>query len=285
MSDDNHTLPYPDAAAEHPTLVIPGSVADQGVADAPRQRRRRRWPWVLLIIVIVLGLLVVAAEFIARAVLPGVVRSLVVEQLELPADQQLDVEADGILLPQLIGGTLDSLHLTTDSVTLEGITGAVDVTATDVPLRGGDLGGAAGVIRIDQAEFTTLLAGTDLPIEEVTLEAPNATVGGTFAVFGVDVPFALTVTPGVAEGDLELTPVQASIGGIVIDAGQIDSALGSLGSDLTQTQRICIADQLPAGLTLTGLEIEGSSAVIDIDVNGAIVTDESLLEKGVCPGR
>lgn len=282
MSDDNPTLPYPDAAAEHPTLVIPGSA--QETAVAPR-RKRRRWPWVLLILVVVLAGLVVAAEFIARAVLPGVVRSLVIEQLDLPADQQLDVEADGILLPQLLGGTLDSLHLSTDAVTLEGITGAVDVTATGVPLQGGDLAGAAGTIRIDQAEFSTLLDGTDLPIETVTLDAPNATAGGSFTLFGVDIPFALTVLPGVAEGDLELTPVEVSVGGIVIDADQVDSSLGSVGSNLTQTQRICIADQLPAGLTLTGLEIEGNAAVIDIDVDGAIATDPALLEKGVCPAR
>lgn len=279
MSDDNQTRPYPDADAEHPTLVIPRSDA---VEAAPR--RRRRWPWVLLIVVVLLGVLVVVAEFVARAVLPDVVRSLVIDELDLPADQQLAVEADGILLPQLIGGTLDRLNLSTDSVTLEGITGAADVTATGVPLRGGDLGGATGTIRIDEAEFTTLISGTDLPIDSVSLEAPNATVGGSFALFGADIPFALTLTPGAVEGDLELTPVQISVGGIVIDADQVDS-LGSIGSDLTQTQRVCIADQLPAGLTLTGLQIVGSAAVIDIDVNGAIATDESLLEKGVCPAR
>lgn len=92
MSDDNHTLPYPDAAAEHPTLVIP--VPPPLGAAAPRTRPR--WPWVLLIVVVVLAVLVVAAELIARAVLPGVVRSIVVEQLDLPADQQLDVETQGL---------------------------------------------------------------------------------------------------------------------------------------------------------------------------------------------
>ena len=282
MSDDNHTLPYPDAAAEHETLVIPGQNATEAV-ETSAHPKRRRWPWVLAIVVVVLGLLVVAAEFIARAVLPGVVRSLVVDELDLPADQQLAVEADGILLPQLIGGTLDSLHLSTDSVTLEGITGAADVIATGVPLRGGDLGGASGTIRIDQTQFTTLLADTDLPVDAVAFDAPNATVSGTIPVLGIDIPVSLTVTPGAAEGDLELTPVELSVGGLVIDAGQVGSTLGSLGETLTQTQQICIADQLPAGLTLTGLEIVGSEAVIDVDVNGAIITDESLLEKGVCP--
>jgi hypothetical protein len=69
------------------------------------------------------------------------------------------------------------------------------------------------------------------------------------------------------------------------DADQVDSSLGSLGDRVTETQRICIADQLPAGITLTGLSIDGTEAVIDVDVDGAIATDASLLEKGVCPAR
>ncbi|WP_194764284.1 DUF2993 domain-containing protein [Microbacterium sp. UFMG61] len=278
MNDDNHTLPYPAADSEHPTLVIPG----EGT-DAPTPRRRKRWPWVIVIVLVVLAVLVVAAEFIARAVLPGVVRSIVIEQLDLPADQQLDVQADGILLPQLIGGRLDDLHLSTDSVTLEGITGAVDVTAEGVPLRGGDLDGAAGTIRIDESQFTELLSGTELPVDTVAFEAPDATVSGSVSVLGVAIPISLTVTPGVAEGDLELTPVGLSVGGLQIDAEQVGSSLGALGADLTQTQRVCIADRLPAGLTLTDLQIDGSVAVIDVDVDGAIVTDESLQQPGVCP--
>lgn len=281
MSDDNHTLPYPAADSEHPTLVIPGE--KDAVAAVPAKRKRKRWPWVLLIIVVVLALLAVAAELVVRSVLPGIVRGIVIDQLDLPADQELDVEADGILIPQLIGGTLDTLHLSTDSVTLQGVTGAVDVTATGVPLRGGDLSGATGTIRIDESQFTSLLAGTDLPVDTVTLDAPNATVAGTVSVLGIAIPVSLTVTPGIAEGDLELTPVGLTIGGLEVDADQVGSSLGSLGDRLTETQRVCIADQLPAGITLTGLEIDGTEAVIDVDVDGAIATDASLLDKGVCP--
>lgn len=280
MSDDNHTLPYPDAAAEHPTLVIPGSA---GAGEQPTRRRRRRWPWVVLIVVVVLALLVVAAELVARAVLPGVVRSVVIEKLDLPADQQLDVETEGILLPQLLSGTLDTLHLSTDSVTLEGITGAADVTATGVPLRGGDLGGASGTVTVDQTQFTSLLAGSDLPVETVEFAAPNATVGGSISLLGAAVPLSLTVTPSAVDGDIELTPVAASIGGLDIDLDQLGSNLGSLGEGLTQPQRVCIADRLPAGLTLSGLEIVDDAAVIDLDVDGAIVSDESLQAKGACP--
>jgi hypothetical protein len=282
MSDDNHTLPYPAPSGDHETLVIPG---EQKADAAPRPRRRRRWPWVLLIVALVIAALAVASELLARALLPGIVRGIVIEQLDLPADQQLDVDASGILIPQLISGRLDSLHLSTDAVTLEGITGAVDVTATGIPLQGGELAGADGTIRIDESQFTTLLASSDLPVDSVSFDAPDATVAGSVNVLGLAVPISLTLTPGVAEGDVELTPVRLTVGGLAVDASQVGSSLGSVGERLTEPQRICIADQLPAGLALTGLAIEGSEAVIDIDVNGAIATDPALLEKGVCPGR
>lgn len=280
MSDENHTLPYPRPDAEHPTLVIPG---EQEADAAPP--RRRRWPWVLLVLAVLLIALVVVAEFIARSMLPGVVRSIVIEQLDLPADQQLDVEADGILLPQLIGGRLDSLHLSTDEVTIEGITGAVDVTATAVPLQGGDLGPTKGAVQIDEAQFTSLLKSGDLPIEAVTFDAPDATVSGSVSLFGAAVPIALTVTPGIDAGDLLLTPGKLAVGGVVIEADQVSDSLGALGSRITEPQRICIADRLPSGVALTGLRIEGSAAVIDIAVDGAIVTDSVLQQNGVCPTR
>lgn len=277
MSDENPTLPYPASRGEHPTLVLPGD----GIAQQP-PARRRRWPWVLLIIVVVLAVLAVAAEFLARAILPGVVRSIVIEQLDLPADQQLEVDAGGLLLPQLLGGRLDALHLSTDSLTWQGVTGAVDVTATGVALDGSTLDAASGTIRIDETQFTQLLEGSEIPGDDVSFDAPDATISGEVQVLGMNLPVSVTVTPGVSDGDLQLTPQSITIGGLAVDADQVQSTLGSFGSDLTKTQTICIADQLPAGLTLTGLEIDGTAAVIDVDVDGGIVSDEALQQPGTC---
>lgn len=278
MSDDNPTLPYPNTSVEHPTLVIPDDVRGEA-----RKKRRPRWPWVLAIVVVLLVALVVAAEFIARSVLPGIVRGIVIEQMDLPADQQLDVVADGVLLPQLIGGRLDSLHLSTEQVTVGGITGAVDVSAQGVPLRGGDLDSASGTVRIAEDQFTALLDGAELPIDTVALEEPDVTVSGSVPVFGISIPIALRVTPSADGGELILTPVNAQIGGVTVEADGIADQFGSIGDRLTEPQRLCIADQLPAGLTLTGLEVVGDAAVADFDVDGAIVTDEALQENGVCP--
>ena len=277
MSDEHPTLPYPEPSSEHPTLVIPGS------ADDPRPTRRRaRWPWVVLVIVLVLAALIVAAEFLARAILPGIVRGIVIEQLDLPQDQQLDVDAAGILLPQLIGGRLDELHLTTDAVTFGGITGAADVTATGILLRGGDLTEAHGTVRIDQEQFTDLVTASDLPVDEIGFDEPNVTASGSFEVFGMPVPVSVTVTPGADAGELLLTPVELQIAGLTLNAADIAERFGDAAAQLAGPQRICIADQLPAGLTVTGLEIDGTEAVIDLDVDGAIATDESLQQNGSC---
>ena len=276
MSDEHPTLPYPEPSDEHPTLVIPGG-------DQPHPPKRRRWPWVLLIVVVVLAALVVAGEFLARAVLPGIVRGVVIEQLDLPADQQLDVEATGVLLPQLIGGELDELRLSTESVDLGTITAAVDVTAIGVPLRGGDLTDAQGTVRIDQEQFTELVTSSDLPIDDIAFAEPDVTASGSLTIFGLPVPVSLTVTPGAEAGELVLTPVELQVSGLTLNASQIAERFGDVAAQITEPQRICIADRLPAGVTMTALAIDGSEAVIDIAVDGAIVTDESLRADGVCP--
>lgn len=245
-------------------------------------RRRRRWPKVLVIVVLALLVLAVVAEFVARAIVPGIVRSTVIEQLDLPADQQLQVDTSGILLPQLITGRFDELHLSSNSVTLGGVTGSADVTATGVPLRGGDLDAAEGTVRIDGPQLTELLAGSDLPIDAVTLAEPDVTLSGVVELLTLQIPVSLTVTPGAEDGDLQLTVVSASVGDGNIDLDSVSGLLEDTSARLSGPHLICIADQLPAGLTLTDLTIEGEEAVVEFDVDGKIATDPALLENGTC---
>ncbi|MFJ4044906.1 DUF2993 domain-containing protein [Microbacterium sp. NPDC089987] len=246
-------------------------------------RRRPRWPWVVLVIVLVLAALVAAGELVARAVVPNTIRSLVISNLDLPADQQLEVQTPGILLPQLISGTLDEVKLASDEVTIGGITGSARVTATDVPVSGGALGAAKGTVAIDQDEFGSLLAASQLPITRIALMAPNATVEGELELFGRQIPVGLTVTPGAEDGDLLLTPVSLMVNGTAVDLDAVSGLAGLAGAAITQPQRICIADRLPAGITLTGLRIEGSRAVADIAADGRIAVDQALLDPGTCP--
>ncbi|MDT0156855.1 LmeA family phospholipid-binding protein [Microbacterium sp. ARD32] len=257
-------------------MTTPASGADAG-------RRRARWPWMLLIAVVVVAVLLVAAELVARAVVPGLVRSAVVQELNLPADQQLDVETSGILLPQLISGTLHELQLSSEKVTIGGITGAAHVTAGGVPIRGGALDSAQGTVAIDQHQFAALLKTSQLPITKVELDAPDATVRGDIPLFGREVPVGLTVTPGAQDGDLLLTPVSAELGGSSVDLQELARLFGGLGERLAAPQRVCIADRLPEGVTLTGLRVERDRAVARFRVDGRIGVDPALRENGTCP--
>ena len=95
------------SADEHPTQPLPDPSATwilQTDASAPAPRRHRRWPW--LVAVLAVAALAVGAwfagEYIARGIVERTIREQVVQQLDLPADQQIDVDIPGQVLPQLI---------------------------------------------------------------------------------------------------------------------------------------------------------------------------------------
>lgn len=247
-----------------------------------RGRARTRWPWAVFIVVVLVILLAAAAELLARSILPAAVRAVVIDELDLPADQQLDVDAEGILLPQLLGGRLDELRLSSRSVTIGGVTGAAEVTASGISLSGSAFRGARGTVRIDQHQFTDWVTASDLPIDDVVFDAPHVTASGRIALLGAEVPVTLTVTPDADAGDLLLTPVELTISGLTLDADEVADRVGPAGAILAQPQRICIADRLPAGVVVTAVAVEGSHAVIDISVDGAITGDEALQREGTC---
>ncbi|GAA4484938.1 DUF2993 domain-containing protein [Microbacterium panaciterrae] len=266
--------------------VPPRPPLPRAAAAVAPPRRSVRWPWVLGIVVIVLAGIVIGAEFVARAVVAQQIRSQAISALKLPADQQLDVNVGGIVLPQLIAGRLDEIRVSTKSVAIGPITSAVDVEATGVPIRGGELGSAKGTFRItgDQLEKAIATAAGSAPIDSVTLEGKDVKATGSIALFGAEVPLALALTPGAAGGELTFTPTSASIGAMTLDPSSVEtSPLSALLKPLFATQKVCIADRLPAGVHLSGLRVDGDRLVASFAADSAITTDPALLENGTCP--
>lgn len=252
-------------------------------ARAPR-RRRGRWIAVLVVVVVLLVAAVVAAEFIARSVVTGTVRTLVVKNVGLPADQDVDVQLSGLVLPQVITGRLDDVTVSSDDVTLGPITGDVRVELRGVPVSGASAadGGVASV-RVDQDQLRSLLAQIpDFPSGTVSVAAPDVTFETSLSLFGIAIPIGATVAPGAAEGDLTLTPSAFSVGGNAIDADTLRGQFGGIADPLVQTQSLCIADRLPAGLTLTSATVQGQDLVATFDVAGGILDDPALQADGSC---
>lgn len=252
-------------------------------ATAPR-RRTVRWVAVLVVVVVLLAGAVVAAEFIARSVVTSTVRSLVVKNVGLPDDQNVDVSVSGLVLPQLLGGRLDEVAVSSNDVTLGPITGDVRVDLRGVPVSG-DAAADGGVasVRLDQDHLKTLLAEVpDLPASTVTMAAPDVNLETSLSLFGIAIPVGVGVTPGAAQGDLTLTPSSFQVGGNAIDADTLRGQFGGVADSLLKTTSLCIADRLPRGLTLTSATVQGQDLVATFDVAGGILNDPALQSDGAC---
>ncbi|WP_214465873.1 LmeA family phospholipid-binding protein [Microbacterium flavescens] len=269
------------AADANPTQPLP----EWEQPSTPR-RRRRVWPWLVALAIVVV--LAVVAWFVAEAVARDLVHQTVEEEirerLSLPADHPIDVAVPGVLIPQLIGGTLDELTVSSEDVPVGGYEGDVTVTATDVPIRGGaDIGGATATVTLDETQLRTLLATVEgFPADTVELADPGIDVATELQLFGAGIPVGVSLTPSVAEGDIVLTPTAFEVAGAQIDAAQLSDQFGRLAALVTRDWTVCLAQYIPAGVTLTDVQVDGDVLVADADVDGAIVTDPSLQANGTC---
>lgn len=267
MSDSSATVPLDPA----PTAVY------------VQPKKKHRWPWVLLVVLLVLGGAAVGGEFWARSSVENTVRSQAITALGLPQDQQIAVETQGLVLPQVIGGTLTSLAASSENVTLGPITGNVSANATDVPIRGGEpVGSIDGTIVIAQDELLKLLKDENIPLDNVVVQDGQITGEGDFNLMGLTVPVSVTLGLSVDNGTVMVTPISAKAGGVTLDGDKLRDALGGLGGDLLGPYPVCIAQYLPKAVTVTGVALGDGNATVDIAVDGNITTDPSLADPGVC---
>jgi hypothetical protein len=266
VADAQLTLPFPPAG------------------EQPR-RRRRAWPWVITLLV-VLALLVGAAflaEWLARGAVENTIRTLVVSQLDL-GGQDVDVDVDGIVIPQLISGTLDEVAVSSADVALGPVSGDVAVEITDMPIRADAAAGpGSATVRLDETQLRALLSTVEgFPADGTTIDAPDVTLSTQLSVFGAAVPVGVALLPGVSGVDLSLTPQSFSVGGVELSADGIRSQFGVIADPVLRTWDVCLAQHLPAALSLTSVAAERDQIVATFAIDGAVVIDPALRAKGTC---
>ena len=247
-------------------------------------RAGRRTAIVLLVVVVLLAGLAVAAEVLARVLVQQQIRGLVVSQTNLPPDHDVDVGIPGLVLPQLIAGTLGEVRIASDDVTAGPVTGDVDVRRTAVPVRGDAAAGPGeATVRLDEDELRALLATIDgFPADTVALDAPDVTISVDLNLFGATLGIGVALRPGAADGDVVLSPQSYRVGDANVDAQDLRQRFGALADPVVGEWRVCVAQDLPAALTLTDLRVEGDQAVATFAIDGAIVSDETLRRPGTC---
>ncbi|MFD1492812.1 MULTISPECIES: DUF2993 domain-containing protein [Microbacterium] len=264
-----------------PAPFLPFPVEEQG----PR-RRSRRWPWIVTlgVVLALVAAAAVGAEALARGAVQAGVRQVIVMQLDLPADQEVDVEVDGLVLPQLLSGRLDRIAVASDDVALGPVAGDVRVALTDVPLSADAAAGpGTATVRLDEDQLRALLATIDgFPADTLGIAAPDLTIGTELSVLGASFPIGVALQPGAAEGDLTLTPTRFTLGETEVDADALRARFGGLADAVLRTWDVCIAEHLPAALTLTSVQVDRDTLVAGFDIDGAVVIDPDLRASGSC---
>ena len=290
--DDNDVLESPsDAteASESQEVLLEEIVAEDAeerdslLPDRrrPVRRRGRRWLVVLLVLVVVLTAGAVGAEYLVRGQVDAAVRSA------LPGlSEDARITTKGIVLRQLLGGSLDSLAVDSKSleITPKGEGGGtvtlsdVDVDLSHISLRSPyptDTVTASGTISWRQV---TALAAREHPkIQGMTLQAkrtgtsaqdPGA-IQASAALLGMS--GEAEIVPSVrADGNLVLTVTSTRMGGeeagvdvgagensmlsyVGLDSPEITLPSGSLPQGLHPTSAIVTNDGLR--LTLAGSRV------------------------------
>lgn len=271
------------AGDTQPTQPLPGDYAS---AQPPARRHRRpMWPW-LVTIVVVIGLAVIAwfaGEALARNLVTTTIRQQVITQLALPADQDVQVDVPGTIIPQLISGTLGEVTIASEDVPMGSFEGDVTVTAHDVPIRGGEMGEASATVVLDEEQLRALMSTVDgFPADSLGLAAPDVTMSTELSLFGVEFPLGISLTPSAVDGDLVLTPAALQLAGATVTAAGLRDQFGSLADEVLRDWTVCIAEYIPAGATMTDVAIVGDTVTTDFDIDGAIVSDPALQENGTC---
>jgi len=260
--------------------------AAQWAPTSAAEPRRRRWPWIvaLLVVVVLMAVAWIVGEQVARGLIERTIREQAITRLDLAADHEIDVDLPGSVLLPLLAGSISSVRVASDGIPLGDATGDIVVEAQDVPVFGdGDWSGAYATVTLDEPQLQRLLSSIDgFPAATVEIDAPD--LAATFEIDALlaRVPVGVALTPRAQGGDLVLTPTTFRVAGAEVSADSVLRQFGAIASTVVRDWEVCIADRLPAAVTLTDARVERGTVVARFEIDSAILREGAAREKGSC---
>lgn len=274
----------------------PGAPDGEGVVDADnhagadgarqqdRERRRRRRPRRIAAVAVLVSALVVGGAGAGGELYTRSRVEAAVHQALPGLSADAEVGTDGLLLPQVLGGGLDSLTLTASRLDLSaGVSGrgssgvsrpggsepdGLTLLDVDADVRTVGLSAPFPAGRVDVAaslgwdRLTDMVAASASGAPALTVQAgalgssdDPGTVTASTTVLGVDA--RVTIVPSIADdGGLLLTVTSITVRGADVDLGSTfmgRPVLSYLG--LESTEISVDADSLPRGLSLSRVAV------------------------------
>lgn len=245
--------------------------------------RGRRWVigLVVAIVLLVLGAVaLVAGDGIARNIAEDVVKTQVEQRLPENVEADVDVAIEGDwVIAQLVTGKLERVVLSDDSAVVDGVGLGMEVTASGVPTDiEQPVDRVSVVASLDEEALNTFVT---MPGNDPELQLGDGTLSyedGT-AFLGIQISYLLSVVPEAAGTSLILTPDSAEV---TTPLGTVDlqAVVDRVVGDAPVT--ICVAEYLPEGVQLTGLDVTPEAADLTLAVSDVVLSGDLLESRGTC---
>ncbi|GAB3606912.1 hypothetical protein GCM10027413_23210 [Conyzicola nivalis] len=250
---------------------------------------RRRWiGWAIaggvLLVLIVVGLFV--GEAAARAYATERIHDELVTAFELDADHPTDIDlGGGSLLLQAASGTVDGVDVAIDDVPLGDLTGDITLAATGVPIDttqpAETIAATATLDEDDVASLRDYLSGIQL--DSITLGDGVIDVSATVRALFLTVPVSAAIEPTAQDGQLVFSPESVTVNGSVVSVDQLLAGpLANVASGFLGAQTFCVAQYLPAAITLDGVSVSTDELELSFSGENVALGGADLSTKGTC---
>jgi hypothetical protein len=252
----------------------------QTAPDGTRPHRGRRIAlWVTVGALVLLAVLAVVAELVLRGVVDRVVAQQVEQALPEGTTGKVQAHASGVIIPQLLAGTLDRVEISSKRITVDGIPLAADVTARDVPVDGhGAVHDVDGTVTLASGSVKDLSKYSAL-FGNVSLEDGGVELAGKTSVLGYDIAYAAQGTVA-AESDgqgITITPTS-----VKIENNALGLKLDDLPGVLDNPVSVCTARFLPEATRIRSLDVTRSHASVRITASALPLSEDGLRTTGTC---
>lgn len=268
-----------DEQAENDTTIY---------VEQPAPGRRRTGLIVGLVLVglvIVLAIVAVIAESLARQHATALIADQVRQALQLEPEHQVDVTIEGPpVLLQAAGGRLEAVQIEVPRLAFGELVGDLSLRATGTPLDAqqptDSLSAVYRVAEVDVAALAGFFSG--IIVTDVQLDNREVQFQTGFEIFGIGFEIGVGVTPTVDNGQLAFRPTSLVINGQRIEASDLQSQFGPLVAPLLATQRVCVAQYLPAALELSAVQIGDTQMLVVFTANDVALGGEGFSTRGTC---
>jgi hypothetical protein len=116
------------------------------------------------------------------------------------------------------------------------------------------------------------------------LEEPEIVASTQFSFFGFQIPVGMGIEPSADEGKIVFTPTSIRLGEDNYTAEELRETFGGFADQLLQQQSFCVAENLPAALTIVDVDVVAKDLIVKVDGDGTALGGPDLSTPGTCAG-